>query len=110
VSASKAALRNFTRTLASELLPRKIRVNAVSPGVIETPLYGKLGLPQADVEKLDAALLGQITFKRFGKPEGSRRRSPFWLPTTLHTSPVSSSPWMAAAINSDAKPRPVKEP
>ena len=52
VSASKAALRNFTRTLASELIDRKIRVNAVSPGVIETPLFGKLGLPEANAQEL----------------------------------------------------------
>jgi NAD(P)-dependent dehydrogenase (short-subunit alcohol dehydrogenase family) len=39
VSASKATLRNFARTLASGLIGRKIRVNAVSPGVIETPRF-----------------------------------------------------------------------
>jgi NAD(P)-dependent dehydrogenase (short-subunit alcohol dehydrogenase family) len=69
VSASKAALRNFTRTLASELIGRKIRVNAVSPGVIETPLFGKLGLPEANAQELAQALLQQIPAKRFGKPE-----------------------------------------
>jgi NAD(P)-dependent dehydrogenase (short-subunit alcohol dehydrogenase family) len=69
VSASKAALRNFTRTLASELIGRKIRVNAVSPGVIETPLFGKLGLPEANAQELAQALLQQIPTKRFGKPE-----------------------------------------
>ncbi len=37
-SASKAALRSFARTLAAELLPRGIRVNAVSPGPIATPI------------------------------------------------------------------------
>jgi NAD(P)-dependent dehydrogenase (short-subunit alcohol dehydrogenase family) len=52
-------LRNFTRTLASELINRNIRVNAVSPGVIETALFGKLGLGEADA----------IPAKRFGKPE-----------------------------------------
>jgi NAD(P)-dependent dehydrogenase (short-subunit alcohol dehydrogenase family) len=57
VPASKAALRNFTRALASELIGRNIRVNAVSPGVIETPLFGKLGLPEADVLALGEALL-----------------------------------------------------
>jgi NAD(P)-dependent dehydrogenase (short-subunit alcohol dehydrogenase family) len=62
VSASKAALRNFTRG-------RKIRVNAVSPGVIETPLFGKLGLPGTDAQELAQALLQQIPAKRFGKPE-----------------------------------------
>lgn len=69
VSASKAALRNFTRTLASELISRNIRVNAVSPGVIETPLFGKLGLGEADAQQLAQTLLQQIPAKRFGKPE-----------------------------------------
>jgi len=69
VSASKAALRNFTRTLASELIGRKIRVNAVSPGVIDTPLFGKLGLPEANAQELAQALLQQIPAKRFGRPE-----------------------------------------
>jgi NAD(P)-dependent dehydrogenase (short-subunit alcohol dehydrogenase family) len=69
VSASKAALRNLTRTLASELIGRNIRVNAVSPGVIETPLFGKLGLPEANAQELAQALLQQIPAKRFGKPE-----------------------------------------
>jgi NAD(P)-dependent dehydrogenase (short-subunit alcohol dehydrogenase family) len=69
VSASKAALRNFTRTLAAELIGRNIRVNAVSPGVIETPLFGKLGLPEAHAQELGQALLQQIPAKRFGKPE-----------------------------------------
>jgi NAD(P)-dependent dehydrogenase (short-subunit alcohol dehydrogenase family) len=69
VSASKAALRNFTRTLASELINRNIRVNAVCPGVIETPLFGKLGLGEADAQRLAQILLQQIPAKRFGKPE-----------------------------------------
>ena len=41
--ASKAALLSFARTLSGELISRGIRVNAVSPGPISTPLYGKLG-------------------------------------------------------------------
>ena len=69
VSASKAALRNFTRTIASELIGGNIRADAVSPGVIETPIFGKLGLPEANVQELAQALLQQIPVKRFGKPE-----------------------------------------
>jgi NAD(P)-dependent dehydrogenase (short-subunit alcohol dehydrogenase family) len=42
-SASKAALRAFGKVLASELLPRKIRVNVVSPGFIDTPTMGVAG-------------------------------------------------------------------
>jgi NAD(P)-dependent dehydrogenase (short-subunit alcohol dehydrogenase family) len=69
VSASKAALRNLTRTLAAELIGRNIRVNAVSPGVIDTPLFGKLGLPESSVKELGEALLQQIPARHFGKPE-----------------------------------------
>jgi NAD(P)-dependent dehydrogenase (short-subunit alcohol dehydrogenase family) len=69
VSASKAAVRNLVRTLASELVGRNIRVNSVSPGVIETPLFGKLGLSEAAAQELGASLLGTIPMKRFGSAE-----------------------------------------
>jgi NAD(P)-dependent dehydrogenase (short-subunit alcohol dehydrogenase family) len=69
VSASKAALRNFARTIASELISRNIRVNTVCPGVIETPLFGKLGLGESDAQHLAQILRQQIPAKRFGKPE-----------------------------------------
>ena len=49
-SASKAAVRSFARTWATELAPRGIRVNAISPGPIETPIYGKLGLAEEQVQ------------------------------------------------------------
>ncbi|MEV7908409.1 SDR family oxidoreductase [Streptomyces anulatus] len=47
-SASKAALRSFAQVLAAELLPRNIRVNAVSPGFIKTPTMGAAGLSEAE--------------------------------------------------------------
>jgi len=40
--AAKAALRSFARTLAAELLPLEIRVNAVTPGPINTPILDKV--------------------------------------------------------------------
>jgi NAD(P)-dependent dehydrogenase (short-subunit alcohol dehydrogenase family) len=69
VSATKAAVRSLTRTLASELLPRRIRVNAISPGVINTPIFEKLGVSKQVVEEIGKALQQKIPFKRFGSPE-----------------------------------------
>jgi len=65
--ASKAAVLSLNRIFAAELAPRKIRVNAVSPGPIETPLYGKVGLEKEEVEGLGAALADKILLKRFGQ-------------------------------------------
>jgi NAD(P)-dependent dehydrogenase (short-subunit alcohol dehydrogenase family) len=69
VSATKAAVRSLTRALASELLSRKIRVNAVSPGVITTPIFGRLGIPREVVEEIGKSLQEKIPCKRFGAPE-----------------------------------------
>jgi len=77
VSASKAALRSLMRTLASELLPRNIRVNAVSPGVIATPLFGKLGLPKETVDEIGGSLRAQIPVKRFGTPDETAKAVTF---------------------------------
>jgi NAD(P)-dependent dehydrogenase (short-subunit alcohol dehydrogenase family) len=42
-AAAKAAIRSLGRTLATELLPKGIRVNTISPGPIDTPIYGRTG-------------------------------------------------------------------
>jgi NAD(P)-dependent dehydrogenase (short-subunit alcohol dehydrogenase family) len=68
-SASKAALRAFGKVLASELLPRKIRVNVVSPGFIDTPTMGVAG---ASAEERAAFMKvgDEVTpMKRHGTPE-----------------------------------------
>ncbi len=67
-SATKAAVRSLGRTLAAELSPRGIRVNVVSPGLIETPLWGKLGLSQDEVEVFGAQVVQQTPLRRPGKP------------------------------------------
>lgn len=66
--AAKAALLSLARTLSGELIARGIRVNAVSPGPISTPLYGKLGLSDADLKNVAASIQNQIPARRFGRP------------------------------------------
>ena len=45
-AATKAAVRSLARTLSTELLPKTIRVNAVAPGPIDTPIFEKIGAPK----------------------------------------------------------------
>lgn len=66
--ASKAALLSFTRTLSGELISRGIRVNAVSPGPVATPLYDKLGMSEADLKTVSASIQNQVPAGRFGNP------------------------------------------
>jgi NAD(P)-dependent dehydrogenase (short-subunit alcohol dehydrogenase family) len=68
-AASKAALLSLSRTLSSELLPRGIRINAVSPGPVDTPLYDKLNIPDAYRAQVNQQIIDSIPFGRFGKPE-----------------------------------------
>ncbi|WP_276381544.1 SDR family oxidoreductase [Flavobacterium sp. H4147] len=66
-AASKAAVLSFNKVFAVELAPRKIRVNAVSPGPVETPLYGKLGLQKEEIEGFGTVLGEKILLKRFAQ-------------------------------------------
>lgn len=68
-SATKAALRSFSRTLAAELVERGIRVNSVAPGPIETPIFGRVGLSQEQVDEFSKSILSKVPLKRFGKAE-----------------------------------------
>jgi NAD(P)-dependent dehydrogenase (short-subunit alcohol dehydrogenase family) len=68
-SASKAALRSLTQTLALELIGRGIRVNAVSPGPIETPIWGKFGLPEEAVQAARHGIVAKSPSQRFGRPD-----------------------------------------
>lgn len=66
--ASKAALLSLARTLSGELIGRGIRVNAVSPGPISTPLYDKMGLSGADLKTVSDSIRKQVPAGRFGDP------------------------------------------
>lgn len=68
-AATKAALLNLSKTLSSELVGRGIRVNAVSPGPVDTPLYDKLGIPDAYRDQVNQSIIDSVPFGRFGTPE-----------------------------------------
>lgn len=68
-SATKAALRSLVRTAARELAGRSVRVNAISPGPIETPIFDKLGLPPDAVESFRKDTISHIPLGRFGSAD-----------------------------------------
>ena len=68
-AASKAAVRCFARGWTMELKDRKIRVNSMSPGPIETPALEKAGLTAEQAEQAAAQFASQVPLGRRGKPE-----------------------------------------
>ena len=68
-AASKAGLRSLARTLSTELLPRNIRINMVSPGVTKTPILDMPGLSAEQVQGMIQSLASQNPMKRIGQPE-----------------------------------------
>ena len=68
-SATKAAVRSFARTWTTDLKDRKIRVNAVSPGSIDTPGLGELLASSEVGEQRKKMISNSIPLGRFGTPE-----------------------------------------
>ncbi|WNV86397.1 SDR family oxidoreductase [Umezawaea sp. Da 62-37] len=75
-AASKAALRSMVRGMARELLPRGIRVNAVSPGPIETGILAKT-MPKEAAEQFKAQMTADVPMLRFGDPAEVARAAAF---------------------------------
>ena len=67
--AAKAALRSFARVLAAELLPREIRVNAVTPGPIDTPILDKVFPDKDAADHIREQMSGMVPMKRLGTAE-----------------------------------------
>jgi NAD(P)-dependent dehydrogenase (short-subunit alcohol dehydrogenase family) len=65
-SATKAAVRSFARGWTTDLKHRKIRVNTISPGPIETPIFSKAGATREQIDEFKASLVAAVPMGRFG--------------------------------------------
>jgi len=68
-SASKAAVRSFARSWTSDLKNRRIRVNAISPGPIETPIFNAMNLTPDQVNQFKTDVVTGVPLGRMGRPE-----------------------------------------
>jgi NAD(P)-dependent dehydrogenase (short-subunit alcohol dehydrogenase family) len=68
-SATKAALSSLARTLANELAVRGIRVNEISPGPIETPIFGKMGVSADQADQMKGMMQSMVPLKRLGSAD-----------------------------------------
>ena len=64
-ASSKAALRSITKTLAAEFGSRGIRVNSLSPGPIDTPIYGKHNVAQDQINEMAGSFSSMVPLGRF---------------------------------------------
>lgn len=75
-AAGKAALRSLARTLSGDLLPRGIRVNAISPGPIDTGILENT-MSAAEAERFKAQMVANNPMRRFGRPDEIARAAAF---------------------------------
>lgn len=68
-AATKAAVRSLARTLSAELVGQGVRVNVISPGPIETPIYAKMGLSDEAMQQMSGFVLGKVPLGRFGSAD-----------------------------------------
>jgi NAD(P)-dependent dehydrogenase (short-subunit alcohol dehydrogenase family) len=68
-SASKAAVRSFARCWTSDLKQRKIRVNVISPGPIETPIFNTMGLTEEQIAEFKKSFVSTVPLGRIGESD-----------------------------------------
>lgn len=76
-SATKAAIRSFARTWTVELKHRKIRVNAISPGPIDTPGFNGLALSEEQIEQFKTSIVSTVPMGRMGSPDEVAKAASF---------------------------------
>lgn len=76
-SASKAAVHSLARTLSPEFIGRGIRINTLNIGPVNTPLFGKIGLPQQALEGFANSVVAKMPVNRFGNPEEIAKAAAF---------------------------------
>ncbi len=67
-AASKAAVISLARPFSGELIERGIRVNVVSPGLVDTPIYQRFGIPPDQLDQFTEGLRAKVPIKRFADP------------------------------------------
>jgi NAD(P)-dependent dehydrogenase (short-subunit alcohol dehydrogenase family) len=68
-AATKAAVRSFARTWTAEIPVAQVRFNVLSPGPIDTPIYGKLGMPAEAVKAFGEQMTASVPAHRFGSSD-----------------------------------------
>jgi NAD(P)-dependent dehydrogenase (short-subunit alcohol dehydrogenase family) len=76
-SASKAAIRSFARTWTMELKDRKIRVNVISPGPIETPIWNRSEIPREVADQMKKQIVSMVPANEMGQPEDVAKAASF---------------------------------
>ena len=78
-AATKAAVRSLARSFSTELIGRGIRVNALSPGPVETPLFGRMGLSEEQLQGMAEGFSAAVPVKRFARAEEMATAAAFLL-------------------------------
>jgi NAD(P)-dependent dehydrogenase (short-subunit alcohol dehydrogenase family) len=76
-NATKAAIRSFARTWTVELKHRKIRVNAISPGPIDTPAFNGLAQSEEQIEQFKTSIVSTVPMGRMGTPDEVAKAASF---------------------------------
>jgi NAD(P)-dependent dehydrogenase (short-subunit alcohol dehydrogenase family) len=75
--ASKAAVRSFARTWTVDLRQRKIRVNAISPGPIDTTIFSTAVQTEEESKQVKASLVASVPMGRMGSPDEIAKAATF---------------------------------